>query len=424
MKKLLLILLLYPCAVSAQPSIGGYTGTLTHGGTVTINGSSFGTKTVAAQLRWDNGEGSNLSTIWGSGNYGSTACGAITNGNLAYRTPIRSTALPYTTNGNTQYIAGIHCVADNGVLFLKAAHDSGTFPNYSRWVWYTRMDPAWDNTGGENTDANNKFYTGGSSDLLTCDSSAPGCGTAGHDGFWYGEYDGRPTSSSTSPVNIDFSDSGSLGYRCDSGTELAGFCHSGGGSQTVGYGDNSNNPAAGWVYAELKIRWDRNNTGRVKYYENGIKYFDATGTTDTYTTTTTRQEGIGLYARAREPNSFRYIDDVYHDSSLQAWAHAELCTGSTYTLRGICAQQPLTSWSTTAIGITVNGGKFAPSGAAYLYVCDSADSCNSSGFSVTMDAGGGGGGTSPKSKRRMIKMAWIDITSFTLLGLIVIRRLK
>jgi len=56
MRYLIFILLLLPSICLAQPSVDSVTGTVSHGESITIGGSSFGTKSPAAPLIWDDGE--------------------------------------------------------------------------------------------------------------------------------------------------------------------------------------------------------------------------------------------------------------------------------------------------------------------------------------------------------------------------------
>lgn len=391
MRPLLIAILFVSLAppASAQPAPSGLSGTQTHGSAVTVTGSSFGTKSTAAPRIWDNAEGTTVSTLWAD--RGPTGCSEGGTANIAYQTVIRTVALPHATS-NTKYLAFLHCDSENGVGYVADVRTTGTYPNYSRWHWYWRMDPAWDNTGGENADGNNKFHTISAGTSLL--SFPP-------DHFWYSEFDTRPLTSSTSPVNVDFSDTGQLGFQCITGTTTAGVCHSGGGTQSEGYGDNSNNPIAGWIHAELIIRWDRTSAGYVKYYENGVQYYGANGITDSDTGTTTRKEAIGLYARAREPNSYRYLDDIYFDWSTDGLAHVEICPGSTYAARGNCEPQILTAWSATSITFTANRAHFGASDADYLYVCDNAGSCNSAGLAFTWGGAGGGGTSGGRGKGKM-----------------------
>lgn len=358
----------------AQPSISGLSGSLTHGSAVSLSGSNFGTKAVAAPKIWDRAEGTNLAGLWTD--WEPTTASDPTC-NMGYRSIIRNVALPHATS-NSKYLAGCHFglnTSTGGNMVQVADQRTATvYPYYSYWSYYWRMDPAWSNGGGENTDGNNKLHGIGTD---------PGV-LAGN--YWYTEYESRPTSPSSVP-NLDVSDSGGLGYRCR--TAVIGACHSS-GAGNVGYGPASNNPINGWIKTEIMIRWDRTTSGYVLLYENGVKKYHTTGETDTNTSTTSRFEGIGIYSRARGITTWRYFDDVYFDTSVDAIAHVELCPGATFANRGVCQTQPATSWSNGNIGFTMNRGGLPTNGTAYVYVTDRTRVTNANGYPVVL-------GTSPTS---------------------------
>lgn len=371
--------LLIAATASAQPTISSVAGALNHGATVTLNGNSFGTKAVAAPKIWDRTEGSNLSALWDD--WEPTAA-ADPSCNMGYRTPIRGVSLPHTTS-NTKYLAGCHYGFDtsNGgnIVQISDQRNATVYPYYSYWSYYWRMDPAWDNGG---SDGNNKIHGIGTSEGVLAGS------------YWYTEYDGKPINSSADP-NFDVYDSGGLGYRCR--VAIIGACHSNGTGE-MGFGPNgsANNPINGWVKTEILIRWDRTTAGYVLIYENGQKVYHTTGETDDTTSTTTRYEGIGLYSRARGITTWRYFDDVYFDTSVDAIAHVELCPGATFATRGVCQTQPLTAWSNTSVSFTMNRGALPSSGTAYAYVTDRNRSTNAVGFPVVI---GGAVPTAPANLR-------------------------
>lgn len=372
---------------SPSPCISAKSGTLTHGGAVTITGAGFGTKATAAPRVWDNAESGTAGSHWDS--IGPTGA-PETDCNLAYRTVIRSTAMAHSAS-NTRYISGCHS-DPNGVLYIANDRTNSTFPNYSTWIWYTRMDPAWNNTGsnetdGSQTDGNNKIYQIAAVEVLT----SP---------YWYFEYGDRPltTSTSTSNISFDASDSGGLAHgdgTCNEGVGGACLCYSmiGGGNgtlchsitnpNTVGYGAApAANPINGWSHFMLTIRWDRNATGTVEMYENGTRRYRLTGVTDNLTSVNTRREAIGLYARAREPNSYRYIDDVYFDWGTTPTPLVLVCPGSTWAAHGDCEPQIPTAWADGSITFTVNRAHFGAAAGAFVYV-STASETQTAGFAVT-----------------------------------------
>lgn len=84
-----------------------------------------------------------------------------------------------------------------------------------------------------------------------------------------------------------------------------------------------------------------------------------------------------------------YYDDIY--VSVGSQARVEIGNASTYSACTHMEIQPVTSWASSFIAVTVNRGSFGSSDTAYLYVVDSAGAINSSGLQITF--GGSGGGT-------------------------------
>ena len=87
-------------------------------------------------------------------------------------------------------------------------------------------------------------------------------------------------------------------------------------------------------------------------------------------------------------SNYRYYDDMYIDTSL---ARIMLCNNSTYANATICEPQIPSAWSNTTITSTVNLGKLPSSGMGYLFVFDSSNNHNSTGYPVVIGGGGGGG---------------------------------
>jgi hypothetical protein len=85
--------------------------------------------------------------------------------------------------------------------------------------------------------------------------------------------------------------------------------------------------------------------------------------------------------------SFAMLDNVYADSS---WAR--VVVGSSPTYDGSYRREMMIpkTWSTTSITAYFHQGGFANGTTAYVYVCDSNDSCNATGFSIVINGSGGG----------------------------------
>jgi len=396
---LVLLALLVSSAALAQPSISSATGTLSHGNSVTLSGSNFGTRTTITQAILDHAEGTNVGTLWG---VFEPTTASMSTCNLAYRTPIRSVSLPYTHASNTKYLAGCHMDADtfsggNDVYVVTPARTITTYPNVTFISWYWRMDPNWVNfcCGAENADGNNKIHGYGTGPSLNDEGSF----------FWYTEYDTRPIDSSVVP-NIDVADNGNMGYRCVTAT--TGVCHSGHGAECTpvqtescqAFANTSGNPINGWRKIDMVIFLDRTTSGSLRIYEDGVKVLHTTGNTDQITSTSTRYDGIGWYSRARGIDTWRYFDDIDFRAGVDAAAVVFICPGSTFVTRGVCETQQTTSWAASSITFTVNQASLGTLSTRYVYVCDRTWSCNSSGF--LLNAVGGAAPTPMRRFRRSV----------------------
>ena len=86
-------------------------------------------------------------------------------------------------------------------------------------------------------------------------------------------------------------------------------------------------------------------------------------------------------------DAYRYFDDLYVDNT---FSRVMLCNNATYTSATICEPQIPSAWAAGEITVTVNQGAL-PNGTAYLFVFDSDNVANTTGYAVTL------GGTTPPS---------------------------
>jgi hypothetical protein len=175
MKWLIPIILLFPSIALGAPSISGTSGTWSHGESVTVSGSSFGSKSPAAPFWWDDGEGATdtqtvptsgemtwvTSTLTGSNkHYNDAWPSSVTEdsgaANIRYRSaPYRSVSAPHSNS--TKFITGGHddegeClggeVAQNVGVTVSDA--TSTHDDWYVHYWHT-LDPLWrEYSGGEN----------------------------------------------------------------------------------------------------------------------------------------------------------------------------------------------------------------------------------------------------------------------------------
>lgn len=368
------------CGREAQagPSVTSFTGSWTHGATVTITGAGFGTKSKPGPVIWDDAKGSDIRNLWDgawpSARVPGTSC--ATAGDPQFNTNYRAVG-HRSINGPhpfaTHFIAGAHgeqlgfCTGYD-VLFWKTRTVS--FPTYSYISYYRRFDDKW--VADPNSDRNMKEYDwsrGGSPYTLPQN--------------WYAGW----TVKGPSGKNCASVANAGIGINDDAVGKPEQSLEGGGKSV---WDANSNPFLCKWVKVEYEIKWtNQKGGGFVRIFEDGRQVMDYVGKTDGLNGNQ-RAETIGGYARDDgNPNNWRYYADVYVDYTLQRVA---LCSGATWKNRGVCELQRANAWSDGSITVTVNQASFASGASAYLYVVD-ASGTPSDAISVTIgDAGGGSDG--------------------------------
>lgn len=365
-----LFMLLFSSICYATPSISTISGTLSHGQSVTITGSGFGTKLTASPLVWDNCSGTKITDKW-TGGWPNAA--SNTTYNLSYRTPIRNIPLPHPHV--TKYMAGAHA---EGTSYLTGANviafKAVTVSSYPMTVYfsaYVRMDDNWVFNLGSPGDNNFKTFD-------YSNGTSPYTMNSGTDNNWYLEYNDRFTSN-TSYGGWHINDD-TCAYSC-----LLQNPDQNGSSW---WWNGAVNPFAGsWIKQEYEIRLTDQASGYIKVWENGVQKVNYAGKTSGWTGTN-KTIGIGGYARGAgatgSSNNWRYFADLYMDTSAQRViiGNASTLDAST-TLREV---QVPTAWSDTSISVNINQGAFADSSSAYLFVID-ANGNASPGKLITFGSG-------------------------------------
>lgn len=361
MKKLLIPLffaLLAACPAWGAPSVSGVSGIITHGNTITISGSGFGSKSTAAPAVWDDCSGTNVLDTW-DGNYNS-GCEAGYIG--AYRTPAalgRGVATAHSRA--SKYFCGAHYPGGGGTTGSNVGiwkNRSVSLPAYTYACWYERIDPNWNwnlDTGSDQY----KMYSWGIGDWPYGDGTSQ---------YWYME---KQSAQDATGIDIHASDA----YSIESQT----------------YGEGWPNLKTGWHKFEIEICYSNTSgTGYFKLWTDGTLNISYTGKTDggANWSGSDRCELIGGYCTDRDTTQWRYFNDIYLDYSRQRVliGDASTLTGCT-TLREV--QIPVT-WSDTSITATVNQGGFADGATAYLYVFDATGTANTTGKEITFGSTSGG----------------------------------
>jgi hypothetical protein len=337
-------------SAAAAPVIQGVSGTFAHKGSVTITGSGFGTKAVAAPVVWDDASGTNILNKW-SGAWPKTATTPSNNTN--YRTPIRGISLPH--NHITNYIAGCGIGGDaysgNNVLIYKNRTIS-SYPAFTFFSWYQRSDDAW-RFGGDNNYKVWDFSNGSEPYDLPNN--------------WYVEYNPVPTSATSTAGAYHLNDDAyPNGLNGNIGSWWQGTAIS---------------PMSGvWTKIQMEIRYDQTSSGYIKLWENGVLKINYSGRTDGLSGNT-RSEAIGGYQRMTDSNNWRYFADVYLDYTP---ARVVLANNSVLGQATIIEPQIPSAWTASSISVSVNLGKFASGQTAYLFVFDSTGTASAAGFPITV----------------------------------------
>jgi len=337
----------------ATPLVQNVSGTLSHGGTVTITGAGFGSKSKAAPLVWDNASGNSINDKW-TGGWPSQLPGY----NLGYYAPMRGIGLPHSHV--TRYIAGAHAAmtganAGYDVLMFKSIA-LPALPYYIYASWYQRADDLW--------------HFGGDNNFKTFDYS-DGDEPYALNKSWYICY-GPPHPDSNTDAGVQWTNQTS--------TPLSNPDRNG---HNAWWG-NAVNPMAGkWSKVEIAIKLSNQSDGYINIWENGHQVMNYAGITDNYGGTR-RAIAVGGYARMQGyTNNWRYFDDVYVDTTLSRVVLADKPVLSQAT---IVENQIPSAWSDSSITAQVNLGKFTQGQAAYLFVVDASGTVSATGLALT--AGG------------------------------------
>lgn len=393
--------------------VSSATASISHNGSATITGLNFGTKSPAAPMWWDNGEGATDTAL--VPNYGDDACSSnswITSGSLTGANKCYNDALPNAVTENsgisniryrgvgyrsvtaphsksTKYIAGAH--DDEGECLGNEVGQNvgltiGDTSSHDVWFahYYLRLDLLWPISTNQNykwvnfetQDAatrptmytNDYGYTYISSTGCTCDTgseerSAPFCG---YD-YWNGA-----------------SDFFALDYATVTMTSAP--C----GSPTFTHDQLKASPFKQWTREEWSMK---RSTDYLKFSVNNKTYMDTTlggELNDTRLPSSPTAITLGGFWREAgcgegiqddlNDDAFRYFDDVYVDST---FSRVMLCNNATYASATICEPQIPSSWADGSIIVTVNQGAL-PDGTAYLFVFDSTNTANDTGYPVAL----------------------------------------
>jgi hypothetical protein len=338
---------------AGQPSVSSVSGTVSHGQTVVISGGSFGTKSAAAPLAWEDfNDGVLDAALENHGNM------SVSNtDNLRHPFSSRNARANYKTL--SQFWDGYYFgYAGNPAPKWYVQYWIKLAPN---WHWGTS-----DASGGDKGLANIKFFR-----LF-------------------------PTGSRNYP-NIGYSIHGF------SGGDMLRFVENG---EQVYKGVDARSWFTPGVWHSVQVEFNdssgaNQNNGTLKLWVDGVLR-DSTTTLNTHPSgdgapISKRPLIMGFYdswppSTYNASTMYAYYSDIYVDNT---WARVELGNASTYAASTYRETQLPTSWGSSSVSFRVNQGTFGNGQTAYIYVVDSSGRVNANGYPVTIGGGGGGGGPQP-----------------------------
>ncbi len=158
------------------------------------------------------------------------------------------------------------------------------------------------------------------------------------------------------------------------------FVPSGGGAQQLALSDTPSTSWARWDWYMKKASTASANDGVMTLWVDQVAVYDRSDF-DSDGSDIDKNCDVGNFLASDETASFVRFDDYYHSNTR---ARVELIDTSTYAARTTAEIQIPTAWATGEITCTVNAGAFNDGDTAYLYVVDSNDAVNASGFEVTV----------------------------------------
>lgn len=379
-------------AAPDDPEITDTDVSFVHGSNVEISGYSFGTKSPAAPLIWDDGEGATIDTpsaVTGSGTGAERADGgtgwdycaplSATNSthNMQYRTSWNS--MPHPHARSTKYLAASHyddCGGSGPCNEVSVGYNSGPASNTMYIHYFLRLDPEW-----EDVSVNGQNYKEIRIGSINCTG---------------GDECSRYLAHAVDAYNVFYGTELILqnpnSYFCQLASEAEQRARSIGDLRVP-------NPALNWVRREIRVQeypgmfaMRTNNIDASTYY--GANVWDTPIVCESTEHLWTRPDGqlpfgmvsIGTYARAvlsgglTDARMKRYFDDIYIDNT---WSRVMLCNDDDYDEATICEPQIPSEWSTSSITVKANLGALTGE-TAYLFVFDSDNNANSTGYEVTL----------------------------------------
>lgn len=323
-----------------MPTITDVAGDVTHGNSITITGTGFGTKATAAPAIWDNASGPTDPTdLWDVARPRAADTSDTTLQTLRRDAPFHGVSAPHSRV--VRFLAGSHGGGGDVALVHNLTVTTPIDLRVYASCWM-RGDPAW--FFNPNTDNNFKMFH-------WADVGIPYNNTANIN---Y-EFNPRPED-----FNPTFK-----GWHLYNGHPTTAMLD---GQSIFAGTPDVHNPMTGWMKYEIISHY--NSAGFTRIRENGRSVVGFSGDVDSFNATT-RIFSFGGFARVQNSNNYRYFTDLYLDTTHQRVLLANAPTlNSSATIREV---QIPTAWADTSITVTVNRGVFADDDTVFLFVVDAAN---------------------------------------------------
>lgn len=370
MRAMLLIstILMVPVICNAAPTVSGVSGVVQHDGTITITGSSFGTKSTAAPVAWDNLEDGACNTTATVGSWSSVNDLSISTANQRHARSRYNAVVNFNKEAWGNFTGGSDAPTWFVQYWFYLDNDFNFSSNIDNNLGNIKIFRMW-STGSGLNNLRVQLLSCYTSDLVVevVDQNHGGYGV----GWSKSNYAG-PTIDQilghSAPSEIL---GGDLGWR--------------------NY-DNVDITKGTWHLFQFEFKESSldNYDGVFRWWFDGKLIVDVRDvrTRTSAQPSSMRPAVVGWYnshGNGADGNDHFYLDDAYIDNT---WARVEIGNASTYnacTRREI--QIPL-AWANGSITVKVNQGAFSSGTTAYLYVVNSDGSVNTNGYPVMIGSGG------------------------------------
>lgn len=364
--------------VFAQPTITSVSGTINHKDNLTINGSGFGIKSPVEPRIWDACDDystNDLDTYWPGDRYPkSCSSSGEVDYQMAYRDSYHGMQMPH--NKITKYICAAATTC-GGSFSSSSANNVFTTADWESpklfAMYYYRVSPTFSGKTGDMGGPNMKEIAANG-----CDGSLCGTYLNGTDTYvdWCNSDTPPEVGSGSDPKMKGGNPSNASDCGCGTGEYVA-----------------TENPMDTWIH----IEWEWDTTGYV---------FSATDVASVYGKTPLCAEGrkkitdaggagtlpksisIGGFVRwprVSATGNYRYWAGLYLDDT-----YARVMLGNNPSWDNCTIREPQipSAWNDDSITCSVNLGALPDSGMAYLFVFDTNNNHNSTGYPITVNTGG------------------------------------